>query len=88
MLSDFLKLDWLDIVLHVLAAALAVGVVSRLGIMSPAVACLVNAAVWFVREGVQQYRKDKPLNPVGWSLQKHVEWLAPAATGPVFFLLY
>jgi len=79
-------LDWLDILVHIAAAA---GIYLALTLwigLYPWQAAGVNAVFWFLREMYQQWQKGKPMPPWNWSLQKHLEWIAPTATGAILVI--
>jgi len=76
-------MDWLDIILHAVAAAGMVGVLAVFG-MNPWHAAIFNGVLWGVREFAQDWMKGyRPLYiwPIRRSTQKDWEFLAPLGVG-------
>ena len=71
-----MKLDWFDIVLHILAAAAVMVLVHNLGIWGAAIA---NGVLWPYREWDQRRQRGK--DPWTWSLQNHFEAWTPVFVG-------
>lgn len=69
-----------DIVIHAAIAVVAVAALSFTGLPGLALGG-VNAAAWYVREGVQARRRGASVSPLKWSLQKHLEAGVPSVLG-------
>ena len=83
----FLGRDWVDVGLHV---AGGFGVMSVFGLFALDLwfGALFNAIAWGIREDYQAHQKGRSLNPLNWSMQKWLEWIAPAATGVLMAAMY
>jgi hypothetical protein len=73
-----MKLDWLDIALHVAAAGAMMAMVHYLGLWGAAIA---NGVLWPYREWDQRRLRGK--EPWRWSAQNHWEAWPPAIVGVV-----
>lgn len=80
-------LDWVDIILHVVIAVVAIYILTALFKMPIWYFVAVNTLIWPVREGIQSAVRGDSINPFEWSKQKTLEWAAPDVAG-LFTPLY